>query len=181
MPKPIEQAVLELDPDNVNHWTTEGLPRIETLKLLTGDSTITRDAINTAAPNLTRETLAAQLQSEAEEGPDESDTNVVTEEEFDELEDLVDVERTLVSVKQQISAIQTEISERQAALTVLIQREADLDNILTTSKPKQNMNPEIAEYLAAQTRHEQDKAAKIQALRESGAAEFLETFKALGV
>jgi hypothetical protein len=50
----LKEALLKLDVDNDNHWTEQGLPRIETLKFLTGDVSITRESINTTAPGFNR-------------------------------------------------------------------------------------------------------------------------------
>lgn len=52
---PILTALAQLDPKNDAHWTANGEPRIDTVKALTGDQTITRDAINKAAPDFNRE------------------------------------------------------------------------------------------------------------------------------
>lgn len=49
----ILEALKKLDPKNDEHWTTEGLPRLDVLKDLTG-SQVTRDALNTAAKGFSR-------------------------------------------------------------------------------------------------------------------------------
>jgi hypothetical protein len=47
-------AVLaQLDPTNDNHWTVEGSPRLDTVKLLSGE-TVTREQIALAAPGFSR-------------------------------------------------------------------------------------------------------------------------------
>ena len=50
----IIEALSKLDVTNDNHWTEQGLPRIETVKFLTNDTSITRDAINAAFPGFNR-------------------------------------------------------------------------------------------------------------------------------
>lgn len=50
----IVAALAQLDPKNDNHWTDEGNPRMDTVKLFAGDSTITRDAVTAAAPGFSR-------------------------------------------------------------------------------------------------------------------------------
>lgn len=52
--KQILDAVNQLDRTNDNHWTADGLPRIETVRLLAGDSTLTREQVNAAAPDFKR-------------------------------------------------------------------------------------------------------------------------------
>lgn len=50
----LAQALSKLDPLNDNHWTQDGLPRLDTLKMLTGDQTLTRDAIASQFPDYKR-------------------------------------------------------------------------------------------------------------------------------
>jgi hypothetical protein len=47
-------ALSKLDATNNNHWTSEGLPRIDTVKFLAGGAEVSRDDITKAAPNFTR-------------------------------------------------------------------------------------------------------------------------------
>lgn len=56
----IMEALGKLDPANENHWTAEGLPRIDTVKFLAGDQSLTREEIQKAAPEFCREFAAAQ-------------------------------------------------------------------------------------------------------------------------
>lgn len=47
-------ALKTLDPNNADHWTSDGLPKVETLRLLSGDAALTRDRITAEAPGFTR-------------------------------------------------------------------------------------------------------------------------------
>lgn len=49
-------ALRQLEVDNANHWTAAGEPRIETVRIVASDPSISRDDINTAAPGFNRET-----------------------------------------------------------------------------------------------------------------------------
>lgn len=53
MKQKIIDGLLKLDPENDNHWTDEGLPKITALKFSVG-SNLTRDDVNEVAPNFTR-------------------------------------------------------------------------------------------------------------------------------
>jgi hypothetical protein len=53
-PVQIKGALGKLDVTNDNHWTADGLPRLDTVKLLAGDQSITREALAMAAPGFTR-------------------------------------------------------------------------------------------------------------------------------
>lgn len=57
----ILDALKKLDAGNDEHWTTEGLPRLDVLKDLTGTQ-VTRDALNAVAKGFTRSnsTLASE-------------------------------------------------------------------------------------------------------------------------
>jgi molecular chaperone GrpE (heat shock protein) len=54
----VTQAILTalkaLDVGNDNHWTADGLPRLDTVKMLATDQTLTREAVAAAAPGFTR-------------------------------------------------------------------------------------------------------------------------------
>jgi exonuclease VII small subunit len=53
----LEQALSKLDHDNNNHWTQDGLPRVDTLKMLTGDQTLTREIVSAQFPDAKRVTV----------------------------------------------------------------------------------------------------------------------------
>lgn len=54
MTEKIIEALKALDTTNDNHWTTDGLPRLETVKFNAADQSITREQVNQAAPGFTR-------------------------------------------------------------------------------------------------------------------------------
>jgi len=56
----LRQALDQLDPANDEHWTADGLPRMDALVAILGDATITRAAVTAAAPGLNRTTAAGQ-------------------------------------------------------------------------------------------------------------------------
>lgn len=47
-------ALTALAVANDNHWTQDGAPRLDTVKMLAGDPSITREQINAAAPGFSR-------------------------------------------------------------------------------------------------------------------------------
>ena len=53
--KTLIEALLDLDPENQNHWTSEGLPKVDALRFATANPALTRDEITEAAPLFTRE------------------------------------------------------------------------------------------------------------------------------
>lgn len=58
----IHEALSKLDAQNDNHWTQDGLPRLDTIRILLGDPALTREALTAAAPefNRTAALVAAQ-------------------------------------------------------------------------------------------------------------------------
>jgi hypothetical protein len=63
----IQAALSKLDVNNDNHWTGDGLPRVETVRMLASDQSLTREAITLAAPEFTR--LAAYNAQQAALAP----------------------------------------------------------------------------------------------------------------
>jgi hypothetical protein len=66
MSNKILDAVRQLDTKNDNHWTADGLPRIETVKMLAGDSSLTRESLEKSAPGFNR-TNASEYKAEGEQ------------------------------------------------------------------------------------------------------------------
>lgn len=52
----IQEALKQLDPANDDHWTADGLPRMDAVEKLVGSSDITREDVTNAAPDFTRDT-----------------------------------------------------------------------------------------------------------------------------
>lgn len=59
----LKTALLSLSVENDNHWTKAGLPRLETLKFLTGNSDLTQEIVSAEIPGFNREaaTLPPQI------------------------------------------------------------------------------------------------------------------------
>lgn len=64
----IVEALKKLDVTNDNHWTADGLPRLDTVKMLASDQSITRDQANAAAPGFCRENAATWAPAEQGQG-----------------------------------------------------------------------------------------------------------------
>lgn len=59
MSKNIIDVLSKLDPTNDNHWTQDGMPRLDTIKILSGDPSLTREQVIAAAPDFNRGTAQA--------------------------------------------------------------------------------------------------------------------------
>lgn len=93
MKQQIEAALAKLDPENKEHWTSTGLPRVEAVNaILNADkeadqtTEITRQDIQGAAPGFTKDVLVEMLQHGEVVDPDEleTDKNEALEDETDE-------------------------------------------------------------------------------------------------
>jgi hypothetical protein len=58
MEEKILEALRKIDAANDNHWTADGQPRLDTVKMLAGNPAITRELVDAAAPGFTRVTAA---------------------------------------------------------------------------------------------------------------------------
>ena len=54
MNQAITEALRKLDTSNDNHWTADGLPRLDTVKMLAANPGLNREAVEAAAPGFTR-------------------------------------------------------------------------------------------------------------------------------
>lgn len=59
MNKNISDALSKLDPTNDNHWTQDGLPRLDTIRIVSGDPSLSREAVTAANPEFNRESAQA--------------------------------------------------------------------------------------------------------------------------
>lgn len=59
MESKIKDALAKLDVNNDNHWTSDGLPKVDTVKMLAGDQTLDRAAITKADPSFNRDAAKA--------------------------------------------------------------------------------------------------------------------------
>jgi len=69
-PAQISAALVKLEVGNDNHWTGDGLPRLETVRLLAGDQNITREALTLASPGFSRASAYAAAQGNPSPTPD---------------------------------------------------------------------------------------------------------------
>ncbi len=84
----IHQALTQLDPANDEHWTSDGMPRMDVVQGLTEDPKLTRKAVTDAAPDFNREmAIAAAASAEAPEAPETPEEDDVPEQEPTALEE----------------------------------------------------------------------------------------------
>lgn len=83
------QALKQLDPNNDEHWTADGLPRVDVVTALLG-KTVGRQDITNAAPELTREAWLDSIA--AADSADPADEESAADETDDETEETEEAE-----------------------------------------------------------------------------------------
>lgn len=206
MTNKIVEALLKLDVKNDNHWTADGLPRLDTVKMLASDQALTRDSVAAAAPGFSRTTATGytapsaeqqapqaqgqggsseQQQSEAPAAPQtsqatESDQRVdgldAGQAEQPKMEgsagvatdDIAALEAALAEQEELVSKIRAHKVEVDKAFEEARAKEDELRVNLEEARPQRSTGNDIQDYLAAQRKNLEARAARQQMIRESG-------------
>lgn len=206
MTNKIVEALLKLDVANDNHWTADGLPRLDTVKMLASDQALTRDSVAAAAPGFSRATAtgytapraeqqAPQAQGQGGDGgqqqsaaPAASQASQATESDqrADDLDagqaeqpslegsagvatdDLTALEAALAEQEELVSKIRAHKVEVDKAFEEARAKEDELRVKLEEARPQRSTGNDIQDYLAAQRKNLEARAARQQMIRESG-------------
>lgn len=141
----IQEALQALDPQNDEHWTSDGSPRMDTLQELTGDESLTRKQVREIAPTFTRETAGQTppedpgVSPETEQGAtaapptqddeDEQETPPVDEDDDRPEEGAEDDEAALAEeddLTRELEEAEAELAEREAELA---ERRKEIDQV----------------------------------------------------
>lgn len=86
--KDLRTALTELDVENDNHWTTEGLPKLDVLKFIMGVGNVSRADVDAVAPVFTRTNLVIPEEVKPEmaqsAAPEEKLAQTVVKEQIEE-------------------------------------------------------------------------------------------------
>lgn len=162
----ILEALAKLDPTNDNHWTNDGLPRIETIRMLAADQTITREAITAEAPNFSRQT--AKLE-----------TTVATEQKTEETTEVVEKDYPAM-IAEGRQYLQDAITARDEAQARVDHIQNKLDELISEQQafaPTESNADAIQSYLNSQKGVLNERARRAKVLKDSGVT--LEDIKAL--
>ena len=164
----LKEAIASLDPRNDDHWTEQGLPRMEVIKELTG-SHFSRKEITEAAPLVTRERLLAGESTAVNQDPDADKTDdpevKTTQEEaapeapvddvVARLEGLVtSTTQALHDAEQAANAANAEVKRLRSLLD---KHQTDLDN----ARPRENPQLHIMQYLKTQQKMREERASRM--------------------
>lgn len=191
MSNQIIEALKKLDLANDNHWTADGLPRLDTVKMLASDQTLTRELVEVAAPGFSRATaltweLPAQAsrttqqtaQPPAEQGsqapqvqntqslPAEFTPVVIVDEA--PAADLEDLEDRLAEQGFRVEEIRQERAKLEQLFHEERQKEDDLRAQVEAARPLNRNSDAISGYLHAQQLRLQERLERQKLLAESG-------------
>jgi hypothetical protein len=190
----LQAALQSLDPQNDNHWTAEGAPRLDTVKFLTGES-FTREAVNAAAPGFSRATATQPAgPSQAPEGmggtgepanaapvavqaPSQGDGNgtqggdsVVGDDDADEegapvAEDEQTPEGRLAASERVLDAARARKAQADRDFTAAREAHDRAVQEVEQSRKSAPVGSAVAEYHASQRRLLAERASRIEALK----------------
>lgn len=206
MTNKIVEALLKLDVKNDNHWTADGLPRLDTVKMLASDQALTRDSVAAAAPGFSRitatgytapsaEQQAPQAQGQGGNGEQQSAAPQTAPQtapqasqatESDQRADDLDAGQAeqpkmegpagvatddiaaLAEQEELVSKIRAHKVETDKAFEEARAKEDELRVKLEEARPQRSTGNDIQDYLAAQRKNLEARAARQQMIRESG-------------
>ena len=192
----IIEALKKLDPADDNHWTAEGLSRLDTVRMIAEDPAITRDAVEAAAPAFTRANAAdydfaaaaatqasdtgkgntnpnpfkpadATAQNEAVNATVETQTGTETASETVEGEEVVDLEAALAAAERYTAEVKADLFAMEQEFKEAQAAEDAIRVKLHKAGATQNNEAIIRDYLDRQL---EEYAAKQKVADELAAA-----------
>lgn len=188
----LADAVSKLDLANDNHWTADGLPRVETLRLVAGEPSITRDNVTAALPSVTRQSLqtaqaaAAVGASTGTDAPEENApaadlppaTVVIAAagtSTLDEAFTPTEIQEATDGNLREVLSLAKEKLAELASMKAQVDRahseqsaEVDRLQLLTEAEDVQNGQDPVREYLNSRQRVYEQRAERQKALVEAG-------------
>lgn len=187
-------ALLQLDTGNDEHWTSDGLPRMDAVEAIVGDRGITRQQVTAAKPGFSRavaliqasqgeggtatpaqppQTAPAQAQPPQTAQPPAAPSVQDDESGEGEVDDSDDAdisgtEAALAEAKaqlQELAEAKAKATEAHAAKSLEVDA---LTDALIQEKGQETTTTAIQAYLARQRQNLEQRAAKMKTIRESG-------------
>lgn len=199
MSNSIGAALQQLDSSNDNHWTADGMPRLDTLKALTGETDITRAQVTEVAPFFSRENPTLETPPEVLNPPSPDappvaaappvtappeevvapepevaeqpaePDSVVSTENEDD--HIAELQTALAATREGMQEAATAIDAAQQAYNKLVNQEAEIDEELGKLVGVESSGDAIASYLESQKRLVSEKVNRFKQLKESGVLE----------
>lgn len=193
----IIDALKKLDVSNDNHWTVDGQPRLDTVKMLASDPSVTRDTLNAVAPDFNRETAAnwepkqteGQVQTPSDNqqgtenqpqensvtatgtsvdaGSERQDPETKPEEKVEET-NIEALEKALADAEAKTNEKLLAKEQAEADYVAALQEEDAARLALDAAKPKTDDLDPVRGYLNAQLEANKERSRVVEALREAG-------------
>lgn len=189
MTNKIIEALKKLDPVNDNHWTADGLPRLDTVKMLAGDQTLTRDSVTSIVPEFSRSNTAvpdvapttgetpssAPVKAEEvavvvgdEQPTQEAQSQEVGTGSTEGTTEVETLEKEIAAQSQRVHELRVLKDQAIEAFHVEQQKEDRLREQLDRIKPADRNVDAIQSYLAAQREQLEERAARQKMISDSG-------------
>lgn len=188
MKEKIIESVAKLDVANDNHWTADGLPRLDTLRILLMTPSLSREDVESAIPNFKRGDVVAQNSAQANETPASSNPPTATEETApasvhaqETAEELPVLNQALTETVVDLEGLQKELEDARANMEEASKVLADAQRnyiqaqnefaYLENEVDKRIVNTEgspIQGYLKQQNADLEDRIERQRAIAESG-------------
>ena len=191
----LQNALLQLDTESDNHWTADGLPRLDTVKFISGVSNVTRADLTAAAPGFSRAVPAFEMAQPGntpepaiappvppaeppavEPVPPAIETPEVPEgvmqvEAVEPEKPVVDtsgLEQQLAAVREEMGVKQLQRDQLSNELLQLAAKEAQLAAEVEEVSPAESSQEAIQSYPASQRKVLQTRGERITHLRKEG-------------
>jgi len=166
----ILEALSKLDASNDNHWTQDGLPRLETVRFMAAHQGLTREQVSEVAPGFSRSTASMLEAQPVLTAPVAEPTVVAPRQELTPEET---VASEVASQRRALTSVEEFLRMKRAEL-LSIQHQLDLatkekDRLLEALEPKAQSNQDaIRAYLDRQKEILEERRARKELLATSG-------------
>lgn len=171
----LSDALLSLDPSNDNHWTQDGLPRLETLRMLVSNSSLSRDDVSSKFSNFSRHNFNIDSQSDESILPEEIDLQLPSEEVAVDLvvpvlnlkNEEIAVDESSLAVKyldDEIALVEKQLYDIQVKLGEL----RSLKDSMIVEQVTENPQAIIKQYLESSKVVLKNRGLKMRIISESG-------------
>lgn len=173
----VAEALHKLDVTNDNHWTADGLPRIDTVRMIAGNQALTREMITAEMPEFSRQTASLGASVAVPVAPVVLDVPVESVEKPTEpvaevappvKEDVRDFEAEILAAQQELHEA---LVARNEAQRLVEEKQNAMDEVISAQNAYAIQTPvEVAVqgYLASQKELLTERGRRSQVLREKG-------------
>lgn len=166
----LKEALASLDVNNDNHWTSDGLPRVDTVKFLSGDQSLDRLTISSAFPLFTRYNTVFEA-TETVLPPVDAVVTITSSEPDPDLETVISETDVTTSDVDEETALRERLAKLRGWKGELDNEIAEISGKLDAIIEKQEAEPAqnaISGYLRQAKRDLQMRANARSAIAESG-------------